>query len=60
VYQFWGKDIYGAGFHHFLPGYYIPTIMKTIRKPWIDEKIHFVGEAYSNLSGWVEGAFQTA
>lgn len=33
--------------------------MKTIRKPWKDQSIHIVGEAYSNEPGWVEGAFQT-
>ncbi len=46
--------------HHFKSGRYIPSIMQTMRKPWKDECIHFVGEAFSNSSGWVEGAFQTA
>ena len=34
--------------------------MQCIRRPWKDESIHFVGEGFSNNSGWVEGAFQTA
>jgi hypothetical protein len=33
--------------------------MKTMRKPWKDENIFIVGEAFSNETGWVEGAFQT-
>ena len=48
------------GLHHFYSGYYIPSIMQCIRRPWKDESIHFVGEGFSNNSGWVEGAFQTA
>ena len=59
IYQFWGRDPYGAGYHTFNPGYDIPSVMKTIRKPWKDHPIHIVGEAYSNEPGWVEGAFQT-
>ena len=34
--------------------------MKCIRKPWKEQNLHFIGEAYSNETGWVEGAFQTA
>jgi hypothetical protein len=30
-----------------------------MRKPWKNECIHFVGEVFSNISGSVEGAFQT-
>lgn len=53
VYQFWGNDQFGVGSHHFYSGYYIPSIMQSIRKPWKDESIHFVGEAFFNTSGWV-------
>jgi monoamine oxidase len=60
IFQFWGNDPFGAGYHKFYAGYYIPTVMRCIRKPWKDERIHFVGEAFSNDTGWVEGAFQTA
>lgn len=59
IYQFWGRDPYGAGYHNFNSGYYIPAVMKTMRKPWAEESIHIVGEAYSNETGWVEGAYQT-
>lgn len=43
IYQFWGTDPYGAGYHNFYSGYYIPAVMKAMRKPWATEKIHFVG-----------------
>ena len=59
IYQFWGRDPYGAGYHSFNAGYHIPAVIKTMRKPWANENIHIVGEAYSNETGWVEGAFQT-
>jgi monoamine oxidase len=60
IYQFWGNDPFGAGYHNFYSGYYIPSVMQSIRKPWEEESIFFVGEAFSNETGWVEGAFQTA
>jgi monoamine oxidase len=59
VYEFWGRDPYGAGYHNFLSGYYVPAVMKTMRKPWMDQTIYIVGEAFSNETGWVEGAYQT-
>ena len=31
-----------------------------MRKPWSNRKIFIAGEALSNLTGWVEGALQTA
>ncbi len=43
VYQFLGNDQFGASCHHFYSGYYISSIMQTVRKPWKDEAIHFVG-----------------
>ena len=60
VYQFWGGDIFGGGYHQFNPGYDVAAAMRTIRQPWENEDIHIVGEAYSNLTGWVEGAYQTS
>ncbi len=28
-------------------------------KPWKDAKIYVVGDCYSSVQGWVEGAFNT-
>ena len=53
IYQFWGDSPYGGGYHNFYSGYYIPAIMKTVRRPWQNENLHIVGEAYSNETGWV-------
>jgi hypothetical protein len=33
--------------------------MKAIRRPWKDEDVFIVGESFSNLTGWIEGALQT-
>jgi hypothetical protein len=34
IYQFWGNDPFGAGYHTFYSGYDIAAIMKCMRKPW--------------------------
>lgn len=36
AYQFWGNDHFGAGCHHFYSGYYVPSIMQCMRRPWKD------------------------
>lgn len=59
MYQNWGNDPFGAGYHKFFSGYRVDLVMKCIRKPWKKERIFIVGESYSNLTGWVEGALQT-
>ncbi|CAM6004626.1 unnamed protein product [Sphagnum balticum] len=58
LYQNWEIDPFGGGYHNWYSGYDVEAVMKAVRKPWKEENIHFVGEAYSNLTGWVEGAFQ--
>ena len=60
MYQNWTKDPFGGGYHNWQSGYDIEACMKAMRRPWKEEDIFFVGEAYSCLPGWVEGAFQTA
>ena len=59
MYQNWENDPFGGGYHNWFSGYRVDLIMKCIRKPWKNEKIFIVGESYSNLTGWVEGALQT-
>ena len=34
LYQFWGSDPFGAAYHNFNSGYYIPSVMRSMRKPW--------------------------
>lgn len=43
IFQFWGNDPYGAGYHNFYSGYFIPTVMRCLRKPWENQNFHFVG-----------------
>ena len=59
MYQNWGNDPFGGGYHNWFSGYRVDKVMKCIRKPWSDQNIFIVGESYSNLTGWVEGALQT-
>ena len=60
MYQNWGMDPFGGGYHKWASGYDIEAVMYTMRKPWSNKNIFIVGEAFSNLNGWVEGALQTA
>ncbi|MFZ4928001.1 flavin monoamine oxidase family protein [Chryseobacterium sp. Mn2064] len=53
----WTDDPYGAGYHAWKAGFSVKDIMPYMRKPVADEKIHIIGEAYSDQQGWVEGAF---
>ena len=60
MYQNWGQDPFGGGYHNWYSGYDVDKCMKAVRRPWTGENIFIVGEAFSNLTGWVEGALQTA
>lgn len=60
MYQNWGRDPFGGGYHNWFSGYNIESVMKCIRKPWESESIHIIGESFSNLTGWIEGALQTS
>jgi Flavin containing amine oxidoreductase len=56
----WTLDPFGAGYHGWAPGVEVWNVMPYMRKPYADEAIHVVGEAYSDQQGWVEGAFCVA
>jgi len=60
VYQEWGENPYGGGWHEWKANYRIDKIMCRMRKPVEDQSIFIVGEAYSYEQGWVEGALNTA
>ncbi len=53
----WTDDPYGAGYHAWKAGYKVNEVMPYMRKPLPNENIHICGEAYSDLQGWIEGAF---
>jgi hypothetical protein len=43
MYQNWGRDPFGGGYHNWFSGYNIESVMKCIRKPWKSESIHIIG-----------------
>ncbi len=53
----WADDPFGAGYHGWKAGYSVKDVMPYMRQPLKNERIHIVGEAYSDQQGWVEGAF---
>ena len=60
VYQEWGDDPYGGGWHEWKANYRLDEVMCRMRHPVAKEDIYIVGEAYSYEQGWVEGALNTA
>lgn len=60
IYQEWGDDPYGGGWHEWKANYRLDEIMCRMRHPVASEEIYIVGEAYSYEQGWVEGALNTA
>ncbi|MCF2907137.1 FAD-dependent oxidoreductase [Pseudoalteromonas sp. DL2-H2.2] len=60
IYQEWGDDPYGGGWHEWKANYRLDEIMCKMRHPVEEEDIYIVGEAYSYEQGWVEGALNTA
>jgi len=60
AYKDWGHDPYGGGWNFWSPGVNVKAIMEGIRRPFADENLFIMGEAYSGNQGWVEGALTTA
>lgn len=53
----WTLDPYGGGWNFWNPDVDVRTAMERIKQPLgQDTPVHVVGEAYSGLQGWVEGA----
>lgn len=59
AYQDWSHDPYGGGWNFWAPAVDVSHVMQTIRKPFADEHLYIIGEAYSGSQGWVEGALTT-
>jgi monoamine oxidase len=56
----WGLDPFGGGWNFWKPGVDVKTTMEKIRMPLgTDHSVFVVGEAYSGVQGWVEGALTT-
>lgn len=56
----WCSRFYGGGFHSWNPNYSVSDVMKAMRKPFQNETIYIIGEGFSGLQGWAEGALCTA
>lgn len=53
----WGLDPYGGGWNFWKPAVDVKETMEAIRAPLGPEQnVFIVGEAYSGVQGWVEGA----
>jgi protoporphyrinogen oxidase len=60
IYSDWSREYQEAGFHAWNPKYSVKEVMKNIRMPLKDESIHIIGESFSGIQGWAEGALCTA
>lgn len=60
AYKNWGHDPYGGGWNFWAPGVDVKNVMQGIRRPFAEDPLYVVGEAYSGNQGWVEGALTTA
>lgn len=59
IFSNWSSDFFGGGFHSWNPGYNVSEVMNAMQKPFVSEDIHIIGEAFSQVQGWVEGALST-
>ncbi len=60
AYRDWGIDPFGGGWNFWAPVVDVQAAMERARRPFADEAIYIVGDAYSGSQGWVEGALTTA
>lgn len=60
LFQNWGEDPYGGGWHYWNPHNQSWIVMPRIRHPIKEENLYICGEAYSDQQGWIEGALNTA
>ncbi|MDA8020530.1 MAG: FAD-dependent oxidoreductase [Thermoanaerobaculia bacterium] len=58
-FQNWTKDPWGAGWHHFVSGFDQNQIIREARQPVPGDDVYFVGECWSNVQGWVQGAINS-
>ena len=56
----WTKDPWGAGWHSWRSSYAKIDAIPAIRQPVNNENIFVIGECYSNVQGWVQGALNSA
>src|SRR5919197_1006700 len=54
----WGFDQFGGGWNFWAPQVDVRSAMQRIKTP-VGQGLYVVGEAYSGVQGWVEGALTT-
>lgn len=59
VFQDWGLDPYGAGYHAWAAHYFPWNIFDRMLQPISSYNVYICGEAYSLDQGWVEGSLRT-
>ncbi len=59
-YEDWSKDPWGAGWHSWRSGYSKQDNIPVLRRPLPTENVYIIGECYSNVQGWVQGALNAA
>lgn len=61
IYADWAGDRFeGSGWHTWKPGVQPWEIAKRMLDPFMDGSLSVIGEAFSSVQGWVEGALRTA
>ena len=58
-YQDWTVDPFGGGWHRWNPGANEYEVIPYMQHPFADERVYIVGECWSNVQGWVQGALNT-
>ncbi|HEX3733617.1 MAG TPA: FAD-dependent oxidoreductase [Solirubrobacterales bacterium] len=56
----WSFDPFGGGWNFWEPQIDVKQAMTDIKQPFGDLRAYVVGEAYSGVQGWVEGALTSA
>jgi hypothetical protein len=59
-YQNWTKDPFGAGWHAWSSGSDQQKLIPRVRQPIPTANVFVVGEAFSDVQGWVQGALNSA
>jgi len=60
AYANWDKDPFAGGWHTWKVGVKSWELSQKIRRPYPGYSVFICGEAYSDLQGWIEGAFLSA
>jgi monoamine oxidase len=60
AYADWSLEPYGGGWNFWEPQVDVQPVMRRVKQPFDGYPLYIVGDAYSGVQGWVEGALTTA